>query len=164
MTWELSVARARQLDSGGDPGAKFKPIGALANSTGCVYDPAATTDPYRPQWSSNCFTPGPDNAYDPTMYELSKITTSYGESAQLNLLGSASMARKYHIGSTPGTIEFGGKVRNAHKFDDSYENGWAANGVLPMEQFLGGFRNHNYYGDGYQLRPTTWWDKDILLL
>ena len=164
MTWEFSVARSRQLDSGGDPGAKFKPIGTLSNSTGCVYDPAATTNQYLPQWSSRCFTPGPDNAYDPTMYELSKITTSYGKSAQLNLLGAASMARKYHIGSTSGTIEFGGKVRNAHKFDDSYENVWAANGALPMDQFLGGFRNNNYYGGSYKFGPTTSWDKIVSYL
>jgi TonB-dependent receptor len=164
FTWEASVARSRQLDSGGDPGAKFKATGTLASSTGCVFDPAATTDVYRPQWSPNCFTPGPDDAFDPTMYKLKSITTSFGHSAQLNLLGSASYGKNYHLGSHFGTLEIGGKVRNAHKFDNSFQDEWDPNGTLPMTQFLGGFHNNNYYDGSYKLGPETSWDSIISFL
>lgn len=164
FAWDVAVARSRQLDSGGDPGAKFSPTGALASSTGCVFDPAATTNAFVPQFSSNCFSPSPDDAYDPTMYKLKNISTSFGHSAQLNLLGSASYAKNYHLGSHFGTLEIGGKVRNAHKFDDSFEDEWDPNGTLPMTQFLGGFHNNNYYNGSYKQGPDTSWDSIMSFL
>lgn len=164
LAWDLSLARSRQLDSGGDPGAKFNAIGTLANSTGCVFDPAATTNVYRPQWSASCFTPGPDDAYDPSMYALKSITTSFGHSAQFNLLGSVSYAKNYHLGSHFGTLEVGGKVRNAHKYDDSFQDEWDPNSTLPMAQFIGGFHNNNYYDGSYQQGPVTSWDSIISFL
>ena len=161
LTWDFSVARAAQLASAGNPGADFDPISGspLSSSTGCVFDAAATRNKYIPQWSPNCFTPGRDNAYGPSMYQLTDVTKSLGQTAQLNLLGSASYARNYHVGSHLSTFEIGGKVRNAHKFDDGYVNEWDPNGTLPMTQFIGGFHNNNYYNGHYPFGPAASWDK-----
>jgi hypothetical protein len=65
LNWSVPVARSGQVASAGNPGADFSPTGALANSTGCLYDVAATTNIYLPQWTPSCFTQGPDNIYQP---------------------------------------------------------------------------------------------------
>jgi TonB-dependent receptor len=155
--WEASVSRSREIASGGNPGADFAPTGALANSTGCLYDAAATTNFYLPQWTPSCFTAGPDDIFQPSMYSLSDVVYSHGLTAQLNLLGSVSVAKNYHLGSHFATFEFGGKVRNTHKFDDSWQDTFNPNGTLLMTQFLGNFTNSNYYGGHYQQGPVTDW-------
>jgi len=155
--WEASVSRAGELASGGNPGADFAPIGALANSTGCLYDANATTNIYVPQWTPSCFTPGPDDIFQPNMYSLSDVVYSHGLTEQLNLLGSVDVAKNYHIGSHYATFEFGGKVRNAHKFDDSWEDQFNPNGTLLMTQFLSNFTNPHYYFGDYQQGPVTDW-------
>ena len=100
---------------------------------------------------------------DSNNYYLSKFSLPNGGlSAQLNLTASASYAKNYHAGTHFGTFEFGGKIRNAHKFDDSYQEsadlsaysnsqlmvsnnaGWASN-----------FTDPNYYNKTYHLGPVT---------
>jgi hypothetical protein len=61
-------------------------------------------------------------------------------SAQLNLQASASFAQQCHLGSHYGTFEFGGKIRNAHKFDDTQTLIASFKGLnVPAAQFLGSF-------------------------
>jgi len=155
--WEAAVSRSDEYASGGNPGAEFKPIGDLANSTNCLYDAAATTNIYLPQWASNCFTPGPDYIYNTDDYKLKSVTYSRGLTEQLNLLGSVDVSRNYHMGSHFATFAFGAKVRNAHKFDDSWEDEFDPNNTLLMTQFLGNFKNPNYYFGDYPLGPVTDW-------
>ena len=152
LTWDFSAARARQTASAGNPGAKFDFVPGTSN---CTFDAAATTNKYLPQWNPVCFT----EAYDPSNFELHSVTADFGETAQLNLQGAASYAKNYHLGSHASTFEIGGKVRNAHKFDDGYENEWDPNGTLLMDQFVGGFHNNNYYGGHYPFGPAANWDK-----
>jgi TonB-dependent receptor len=152
FTWDFSAARARQTASAGNPGAKFD---FVPGSSNCTYDAAATTNRNLPQWSPVCFT----EAYNPTNFSLSSVTADLGETAQLNLQGAASFSKNYHLGSHFSTFEIGGKVRNAHKFDDGYENEWDPNGTLLLNQFLGGFHNSNYYDGHYPFGPAANWDK-----
>ena len=152
FSWDVSTARARQTASAGNPGAKFEFIPGASN---CSYDAAATTNNYLPQWSPVCFT----EAYNPTNFQLHSVTADLGETAQLNFQGSASYARNYHLGSHSSTFEIGGKVRNAHKFDDGYENEWDPNTTLLMTQFVGGFHNNDYYDGHYPFGPAAKWDK-----
>ena len=93
--------------------------------------------------------------YDPTMYTLSEIEISNTYSPQLNLQGSFSAARTYSLGGHFGTFEFGGKFRNAHKFEDAIDNLYDPNTALPMSNFLGNFHNTNYYDGSYTLGPLT---------
>jgi TonB-dependent receptor len=149
LTWDTSYARSRMLQSGGNGGAKFKWNGP---STNCAYDPKATTDPFQPQFSASCFTPGPTNTEDITNYRLSSWNpASVGESAQRNLMGAVAYGQLYRFREGFGTLEFGGKYRNADKYNDSYTTTYTANkGVtIPMAQFIGTFSDANYYDKVY---------------
>src|SRR3979411_2650370 len=106
----------------------------------CQYDPAATTNRYLPQFTPTCFA----EAYDPTQFQLAVIQDSaHGKAAQLNLEGTVTAAKAYHIGSHTSTFETGFYLRNAHKFDDSYEIDHCPIDptTVPMTMFLGNFRN-----------------------
>jgi len=149
LSWDLSAARSRMLQSGGNGGAKFK-----WNSTdpNCVDDPAATADAYRPMFSASCYAAGAGNAVDIANYRLSSWNpASIGESAQLNVQGSASYGHTHRIGEQFGTLEVGGKIRNGHKYNDSYTTTYAvAKGVtIPAAQFTGTFADSNYYDGAY---------------
>jgi TonB-dependent receptor len=152
IAWDVSVSRSEQLKSGGDEGADFAYNGSTST---CQFSPALTTRQYIPQWTPNCFT----QAYQPANYSLTDITTSYGKSPQLNLQFSGAFGKRYHLGSHLSTIEIGGKFRNAHKFDDSYTPVYDPNGTLPMTDFVGRFRDENYYSGNYEFGPTTDWAK-----
>jgi TonB-dependent receptor len=149
LTWDVSGARSRMLQSGGNGGAKFKWNGA---DTNCVSDPRATTDVNRPMFSASCFAAGPANAEDIANYKLSSWNpASVGESAQVNLQGSVNAGHPYHAGERFGMIEFGGKIRNAHKYNDSSTTTYtAAKGVtIPVGQFAGTFADPSYYDHAY---------------
>ena len=121
--WDLSVARSRTLAGSG--GADYAWSGGAIN---CTDDPGATTNQYYPQFSPSCFTPGSTNALDRSNYSLTDYSPpTFGRSAQLNLQASASYARNYHLGSHYGTFEFGAKIRNAHKYDNTFDEIYCTN-------------------------------------
>jgi TonB-dependent receptor len=146
LSWNVSVARSRELGTS-DGGADFSWNGGTYNCTSIP-----SNDMYRPAWSPSCFTPGPTNTVDLSNYALSSWHgPSSGIAAQLNLEGDAAYAKNYHMGSHFGTFEFGGKVRNAHKYDDSYSTTYTYNGAAPigMGQFATRFSDPNYYDGTY---------------
>ena len=146
LSWDVSGARSRMLQSGGNGGASFKWNGRAIN---CVNDPGATTDVNLPMFNAACFAGG---AQDIANYNLSKWNpASVGESAQLNVQGSASAGHQYHVGDQFGTLEFGGKIRNAHKYNDSYTTTYTAakGATIPVSQFAGTFTDPSYYGNAY---------------
>lgn len=145
-TWDISVSRSRQIENG-DPEVRFS---STLDSSNCEFDPSATVSIYRPQWTSQCYS----EAYDPTTMQLDRLTYSHGRTAQVNLQAAAAMAKRYHLGSYLSTIEFGGKFRNAHKFDDSINYTLTpldAAGAARLSAFPNEFTNHNYYDGSYPL-------------
>lgn len=151
LSWDLSAARSRMLASGGNGGASLKWNGGATN---CYDDPSATTDVYRPQFAASCYTSGTGNVLDISNYKLKSFSLpSVGQSVQLNLQGSASYAKNYHLGSHSSTFEFGGKLRNGHKFDDSYGRSYTPIGTIPIAQFAGTFTDSGYYDKSYPF-PT----------
>jgi TonB-dependent receptor len=103
-------------------------------------------------FNASCFAAGPTNNEDIANYRLSSWNpASVGESAQVNVQGAASAGHIYHVGGQFGTLEFGGKVRNAHKDNDSYTTTYtAAKGVtIPVAQFAGNFVDPSYYDHAY---------------
>jgi TonB-dependent receptor len=145
-SWDVSASRSRQIENG-DPQANFA---STLSSSSCQFDPAATVTIYRPQWNSQCFT----EAYDPTTMQFNQLTYSHGHTAQLNLQGTAAMAKRYHAGPYLSTIEIGGKFRNAHKFDDSINytiTPLDSVGAVPLANFPNTFTNNNYYNKSYNL-------------
>jgi TonB-dependent receptor len=160
LSWEISAARSRQLAAAGDPGATFDPIPGtpLSNLTSCVSLPSSNF--HLPQWSPSCFG---SPSFDPSQYTITAYNGTSGITSQVNLQGALSYARNYHIGSHTSTLEFGFKVRNAHKGQDayspSYDQTFIPNPsnppVSPMTNYLSGFTNRNYYYGAYPMGPVT---------
>jgi TonB-dependent receptor len=159
VSWELSVARSRQLAAAGNPGATFSYLG----STICNYDQAATTNFRLPQFNPACDAPG-SPIFNPSMYAITEFDGTSGATSQVNLQGAVSMAKNYHLGSHFSTFEFGFKVRNAHKGQDAYspvydQNFLANPNTSLMTQYLSGFRNSDYYFGAYNFGPVTDYNK-----
>jgi TonB-dependent receptor len=158
INWQFAAGRSRMLNpiGGGESHTLFAYTGSASN---CQYDPAATKNPYLPVFSAACFT----EAYDPANFQLQQIQDSaHGKTAQLNLEGTMSVAKNYHIASHTSTFEAGFYLRNAHKFDDSYEIDYCPTNAAaaPLaSQSLDGFTNSNYYGGHYKYGPGVSWDK-----
>ena len=159
FAWDASVSRSR--DNNVSPGqAKFAATGLTANvstdpnvisTSACQYDPAATSNNFRPQWAPVCFT----EAFDQLNYTLDNIQIDHGRTAQLNLQFTGAMGKRYHIGSHAATFEVGGRFRNAHKFDDTFGTRLDPNTDIPFAQFASEFSNNNYCGSCLQLRTKS---------
>ena len=148
--WDVSASRSRQLGEN-DPQASFRSNLATSN---CQFDPAATTSTFRPQWTPACYT----EAHNPANFSLADINgPAVGLTAQLNLQVTGAMAKNYHLGSKLATVEFGGRFRNEHKFDDSFTPDFpvpSGTVLLPLSQFPTILSNSNYYGGSYPLGPN----------
>ena len=157
ITWLASVSRSRSLSGSG--GANYNWMGdpnAACSNTGTL--PGTI---YRPAWSG-CIGPGvaaADNAFDVNNYGFTEFDyPTFGQSAQLNLEASGSYARFYHMGSHFGTIEIGAKIRNAHKFDDTYNSSWCTDPDCGGEtaisnanhpEWIADFHDPDYYDGSY---------------
>jgi outer membrane receptor protein involved in Fe transport len=158
ILWGASVGRARSL--GGSGGGNFAWAGDPNIGDNCHNIPGVSVN--RPGWSAGCFGTGADNAVDSNNYNLTGMSLpTYGQSVQLNLQASASYSRLYHFGSHFGTFEFGGKIRNAHKFDDTYGVKYAK-GKVPVSahpELASNFTDPDYYDKTYHIGPVTAWPK-----
>jgi len=178
FNWGVAAAHSRLLNpiSGGESITTFAPAPGVTPSGNCSYDAAATKDTKVPQFTAACFSdPGGVGVYDADKFTVSSIVDSaHGKSDQVNVAAFASYARNYHLGSHLSTFEFGFKIRNGHKFDNSYSLSYAPCLTLPTSgctelapipaitesQFFNGFRNPNYYGGSYKFAPNSpGWEK-----
>ncbi len=166
VNWGINASRSRMLNpiNGGESITTFVyvdptiPGNSQANNTStsnCQYDPGANKSIYRPQFTAACFT----EAYNPDNMQLANIAHSdHGLSAQLNLQGQVAAAKNYHFGKHFGIVEIGAKLRNSHKFDDSFQNVYIPNVAITETQFVNGFKNNNYYDGSYKYGPTPDWE------
>jgi TonB-dependent receptor len=157
INWSVSVGRSRSLSGSGS--AKYSWVGDP--NIDCTNIPGVSV--YRPGWSAGCFGTGADNSEDRNNYKLKSFAPpTFGQSVQLNLQASASYARMYHMGTRFGTFEFGGKIRNAHKFDDTYDETFTPSGttlVSAHPEWDSDFSDPNYYDKTYHVGPVTDWNK-----
>jgi TonB-dependent receptor len=158
-SWGLAASRSRVFNpiNGGESIDTFSYAGPPSQ---CQYDPNATKSVYRPQWTPVCYT----EAYNPTNFQLTTVEdAAHGQASQLNLQAQVSAGRIYQKGSHLGRFEMGFRIRNAHKFDDSFENFYAPNPALnlnlPISMFPTGLTDKNYYDRSYPLGPLASWDK-----
>jgi TonB-dependent receptor len=153
ILWNAAVSRSRSLSGSG--GASYQWMGDP--NVQCQNVPGVSVN--RPGWGG-CFGSGADNAYDRNNYGLTEFDIpTFGQSVQLNLQASGSYARIYHVGTHYGSFEFGAKIRNAHKFDDTYDTYWTvpndANGnpiPIPISahpEWNSDFTDPNYYDKTY---------------
>jgi len=155
LSWDASVSRSRSLSGSGS--AKYKWAGDSAIN--CRNDQSLATSIYRPGWSNGCFGAGADNALDRNNYRLNSFSLpTSGLSAQLNLESSASYGFQYNVGSHMASFEFGGKIRNAHKFDDTYNPTWKAKSKIKVSahpEWDDGFTDASYYDNSYKFGSVT---------
>ncbi|HZU27000.1 MAG TPA: TonB-dependent receptor [Bryobacteraceae bacterium] len=140
-SWELSAARSTYTNTSGGGTASFD---SILDTSGCQYDPGATKDKYLPQWSAACYGKG----YNPANLTLHRISLNLGHAAQLNLVAAGSGAKRYHIGSRGAVFEYGGKFRNEHKYDDTYNTTLHPTGDIPLNTFPNRLKNTGYYNGG----------------
>ena len=150
-SWDVSASRSRQIGAVGAEQSSFSATSLPNGTSACQYDLAATTDLYRPQWLPVCFA----EANNPANFTLGDISINHGQSAQLNLQVTGAIAKRYHLGSRVSTIEFGGKFRNAHKYDNTFNVDYTPVGAVPLNQFPVGFTNDSYYGGTYKFAPSV---------
>jgi TonB-dependent receptor len=143
FSWDASASRS-YLENALPGTAGFD---STLDSSNCQFDPAATKNIFRPQFNSACFS----EAYGPTLMSLSDVQIDHGQSAQVNLQISAAFAKRYHLGNHLSTIEIGGRFRNAHKYDNSYNIDYTPNDIILLSQFPNGFTNSDYYNNSYKL-------------
>jgi TonB-dependent receptor len=146
-SWDVSGSHSQVVNHGYGQ-ANFS---STLDGSSCQFDPTATRDIYLPQWSAACFT----EAYNPAAMALSNTRINYGGGAQTNLQAAGAAAKRYHMGSHVATIEVGGKFRNAHKFDNSYQVKTNATGTILLSLFNNSFSNSDYYNGTYHLGPNA---------
>ncbi|WP_263354696.1 TonB-dependent receptor [Acidicapsa acidisoli] len=161
--WNASVSRSRSLSGSG--GANYVWLGANNDGTAynCANDESAAKSVYRPGWSASCFGAGTANAFDKNNYGLVEYDPpTFGQSVQLNLQASGSYSRLYHVGHHFGTFEFGAKVRNGHKFDDTYNEAYLApdstgfsTPVSAHPEWNSDFNDPDYYSGTYGKYPAV---------
>jgi TonB-dependent receptor len=143
FSWDVSGSRS--YDENALPGTAG--FDSTLSTSNCQFDAAATKSIYRPQFTPACFA----EAYDPTTMQLSDVQIDHGQSAQVNFQVTGAGAKHYHVGGKLATIEIGGRFRNAHKYDNSYNIDYTPQNTVLLSQFPNGFANSNYYDGSYKL-------------
>jgi len=151
FAWTASFARARQTASSGNPGADFAYVGPTSQ---CTYDAAATSNSQLPQWSPVCY----QEAYNSDNFTLDQVEHTFGQTAQVNLLGAFDYARNFHLGGHFSTLQTGFKFRNANKYDNGYVIDYSPIIPVAMTKFVGNFKNTDYYNQHYQFGPAADWN------
>jgi len=157
--WTAAVSRSRSLSGSG--GANFAWLGEP--NIPCTNDQSRAASVYRPGWSTGCFGAGADNAFDKNNYGFIEYDPpTFGQSVQLELTGSASYSRLYHVGNHYGTFEFGAKIRNGHKFDDTYNEAYLAGDqtgasapISAHPEWTSRFSDPDYYDGTYGKYPSV---------
>src|SRR5579863_407974 len=136
VVYELSASRASSEDHG---------YASADFSNPNAYTFAIDPNNHTPRLTAQ----GGASMYDPSQYNLTDLDISQTYSPQLNLSAAASVQRNYNVGGHFGTFEFGSKVRNAHKFQDSLDPVYDSVNQPAMTTFLGSFTDPNYYDGAY---------------
>lgn len=158
LAWDVESSIGRTRDNGYS-NAKFNP-GANSPLNGGIQFALDTSNPLIPKLKAQNVA----NIFDPTQlfFAGQRINNYYNPEVDLGF--GASLATSYTAGGHAGTIEFGGRFRNAHKFANLNEaftvpTASANDPSLAMTNFLGGFTDPNYYGGSYRFGPVVDYDK-----
>jgi TonB-dependent receptor len=145
LEYNLSFSHARQR--GNFPTASFDGPSNVAFGID-------TSDPFRPRFPVL----NGVNVYDPSTYTLSSWeAASTDPTAQRNVQGGVSLTESYTSGSLLDMVEFGGKVRDAHKTRTVNDQYFSATGnpTLTIADILGGPVDPHYYFGSYPMGPLT---------
>jgi TonB-dependent receptor len=91
------------------------------------------------------------NIYDTTQYQLQNFDIDHSYSPQVNLQASADYTKTYNWNGHSGAIQIGGKIRNAHKFNEADDITYNVNdpslaplSLFPLKQTVNNFYSGNY--------------------
>jgi TonB-dependent receptor len=148
LVWEAAVSRSSESNEG-YLSADFNPVSGSAladiNGNGLVQYAINPNDHHVP----NFVPQNGVNIFDLSQYSLDSFDIDHSYSPQINLEGVFSAERTYNWNGHFGTFEFGGKFRNAHKFQNSYDPTYTSNNTLLASDFLGTYTNPSYYDGAF---------------
>ena len=155
LAWDLAASRSAEEDQGyssADFGAN-DPNSPINN----VQFGVDLSNPNRPKFPVQ----NGVRIYDATQYQLQDRDNNMSYSPQLNFEGGASYGRNYRLSGHAATFEFGGKLRNAHKFQDANYQFYDFTGASAptIAAFQSSFSNNNYYDNSYTLGPLVDYNK-----
>ena len=155
LSWELSASRSSTEDHGYSQ-TNFAPVSDSSPLNNVQFG-LAFPSVYRPKFVVQ----NGVNIYDPNQYFLQSLDVNHTYSPQVNLQGGGAYAKNYNWAGHSGTFEFGGKFRNAHKFQNYDDQYYSANNpsALPMSNFLGTFTDSGYYDHTYAVGPFADYNK-----
>jgi len=149
MTWEVSASRSSSEDHGYSS-ASFGPVDP-ASPLNNVQFGFNDSNPNLPKF----IVQNGVNIYDTTGYFLQNLDVGRSYSPQVNLQAAASFAKRYSVAGHSATFEFGGKIRNAHKFEEFKDPVYTATNPadFPLSGFPISLTDHNYYSGNYTTGP-----------
>ena len=156
LAWDTESSVGRTRDRGYSD-ASFAPI-ASSNLNAIPFG-LDVSNPLLPKLT----TPAGYHPFDPSQYEFtgSRINNYYNPEVDLGLGGS--LATSYTASGHSGTVEFGGRFRNVHKFANNNTKYYVPVAPLgsagnSMTKFLNDFQDTNYYGNDYTFGPAVNYD------
>src|SRR6201993_3885820 len=99
------------------------------------------------------------NIYDPTQYSLGFGDTENDSIFERDAVGDISLSKQYSIGGHFSTFEIGFKGWDARKSSLVDRENFNTAGGQPMTDFLGSFRDNNYYFKQYAFGPVVSYPK-----
>ncbi len=155
LNYEVALSQANY--TGGFPRAGFNGPGSSDNSVAFGVN---TTDPFVPKFPVL----NGANIYDPTQYTLSYSNTENDGIFERDAVGDIALLKQYSLGSHASTFEVGFKGWDARKSSVYNRENYNAAGGQLMSQFLGNFRDNNYYFGEFTYGPTTQFSKMLSVL
>ena len=148
LIWDAAVSRSSETNEGYSTanfaGANPSTL-ADQNGNGIVQYTINLTDHHVPRFDAL----NGVNIYDLSQYTLQSFDVGKTYSPQINLETGFSAARNYNWNGHFGTFEFGGKFRNAHKFQNTIDPEYSSNNPLFASSFVGSFTDPNYYNGAF---------------
>jgi TonB-dependent receptor len=149
INWNISASRSAE-DQHGYSGANFLP--ASNSPLNAVQFALNRSDVYRPQF----IVQNGVNIYDTTQYQLQQFDIDHSYSPQVNLQAGADYTKTYNWNGHSGALQIGGKIRNAHKFNEADDVTYNVNdpSIAPLSLFPLKQTVNNYYNGTYKAPPA----------
>ena len=153
VNYELALSEASY--TGGFAFAGFDGPGSADNSVAFAVDTKNPSIPKFPVLNGV-------NIYDPTLYTLRSGSDTENDGIfERDVVGDISLSRQYSLAGHFSTFEVGFKGWDASKTSVTNRQIFNDPGGQPMTQFLGSYRDNNYYFHQLAYGPTTSFTKIV---
>lgn len=150
LNYEAALSQANY--TGGFSFVRFFGPGSSDNSVAFGVD---TTNPFVPKFPIL----NGVSIYDPAQYALGFGDTENDSIFERDAVGDVSLSKPYSVGGHFSTFEIGFKGWDARKSSLADRENFNTAGGQPMTQFLGSFRDSNYYFSQYSYGPVVSYPK-----